>query len=228
MNNPLVIHGKLTFLFLWVGVSVLGWFLVPINTLYPNLKTYFEVANRGLAYAVCGLMIGLVLGVGQVLVLKQKLYPSKKWFVMTLAGYTLAWPIGLAISTLLPAIAFALQGSSFLPLRQPAEISFFPFPIDIILGSWVVGMAQWIALRQLLPYRNSRLAALWILGVCLSMGLGIFVALIGRTAPININSGILFDLILAIERVKIGVISGIVTGFLLLLITVQSGRGVNP
>jgi hypothetical protein len=60
------------------------------------------------------------------------------------------------------------------------------------------------------------------------MGLGIFVALIGRTAPININSGILFDLILAIERVKIGVISGIVTGFLLLLITVQSGRGVNP
>jgi hypothetical protein len=157
-------------------------------------------------------------------VLKQKLVSSKKWFFVTLAGCTLALPIGLAISTLIPAISFTLQGSSFLPLRDPTSIFFFPFPMDIFFGGWVVGIAQWIALRQILPYRNSRLAALWILGVWLSIGLGIIAMLIGRSSPININSGMLLDPTLAIERVYIGVVSGFVTGLLLLLVVHQVGK----
>jgi len=224
MSNRLAVKGKVTFLLLWIGVSALGWFLGPINTLQPTLRTYLDVANRALAYAVCGLIIGLVIGIGQFLVLKQKLYSSKKWFFMTLAGYTLALPIGLVISTLIPAISFTLQGSSFLPLREPTTIFFFPFPMDIFLGGWVVGIAQWITLRQILPYRNSRLAALWILGVWLSIGLGIIAMLIGRTVPININSGMLFDTTLAIERVYIGVVSGLVTGLLLLFVIHQAGQ----
>jgi hypothetical protein len=227
MNNRLAVKGKVTFLLLWIGVSALGWFLGPINTLQPTLRTYLDVANRALAYAVCGLIIGLVIGFGQFLVLKQKLYSSKKWFFMTLAGYTLALPIGLVISTLIPAISFTLQGSSFLPLREPTTIFFFPFPMDIFLGGWVVGIAQWITLRQILPYRNSRLAALWILGVWLSIGLGIIAMLIGRSAPININSGMLFDTTLAIERVYIGVVSGLVTGLLLLFVIHQAGQVEN-
>jgi hypothetical protein len=118
MNNRLAVKGKVTFLLLWIGVSTLGWFLVPINTLNPTLRTYLDVANRALAYTACGLSIGLVIGIGQFLVLKQKLYSSKKWFSMTLIGYTLAWPIGLAIITLFSAIAWNLHGSSFLPLRE--------------------------------------------------------------------------------------------------------------
>jgi len=218
----MTIQGKVPFLFLWIGVSGLGWLLIPINTLNPNLKSYWEVANRGLVYAACGLMIGLVIGLGQFLVLKHSRVPSKTWFGMTLAGYTLAWPVGLAISTLIPAIAFALRGESFLPLRQPAAISFFPFPMDLVLGGWVVGVAQWFALRQILPHRNSRLAALWALGVWLSVGLGLFVALIGRSAPINIDSGTVFDATLAFERAKIGIISGLVTGLLVLFVLGQA------
>ncbi len=227
MSNQLAVKGKVTFLLLWIGVSALGWFLGPINTLQPTLRTYLDVANRALAYAVCGLIIGLVIGFGQFLVLKQKLYSSKKWFFMTLAGYTLALPIGLVISTLIPAISFTLQGSSFLPLREPTTIVFFPYPMDIFFGGWVVGIAQWIALRQILPYRNSRLAALWILGVWLSIGLGIIAMLIGRSAPININSGMLFDTTLAMERVYIGVVSGLGTGVLLLFVIHQVGKTEN-
>jgi hypothetical protein len=224
MNNRLAVKGKVSFLILWIGISALGWFLGPINTLQPTLRTYLDVANRALAYTICGLFIGLVIGIGQFLVLKQKLYSSKKWFFLTLAGYTLALPIGLAIFTLIPAISFTLQGSSFLPLREPTTIFFFPFPMDIFFGGWVVGIAQWIALRQILPYRNSRLAALWILGVWLSLGLGILAMLFVRTTPININSGMLLDPALALGRVCIGVVSGLVTGVLLLLVIHQVGK----
>jgi len=227
MNNRLAVKGKAIFLLLWMGISAFAWILAPINTFQPTLRTYLDVANRVLASAVCGLIIGLVMGFGQFLVLKQKLASSKKWFFLTLAGYTLALPIGLAISTLMPVLSFTLQGSSFLPLKEPTTIFFFPFPMDIFFGGWVVGFAQWIALRQILPYRNFCLAALWILGVWLSIGLGIIAMLIGRLAPININSGMLFDTTLAIERVYIGVVSGLITGFLLLFVIHQAGQVEN-
>ncbi|MGA2505641.1 MAG: hypothetical protein ABSG01_16285 [Anaerolineales bacterium] len=221
MSDRLAVKGKATFLLLWMGISALAWFLAPINALQPTLRTYLDVANRALAYAVCGLIIGLVMGFGQFLVLKQKLYSSKNWFFVTLAGCTLALLLGLAISTLIPAISFTLQGSSFLPLREPTTIFFFPFPMDIYLGGWVVGIAQWIALRQILPYRNFRLAALWVFGVWLSIGLGIIAMLFARTTPVNVNSGLLLDPTLAMERVYIGVVSGLVTGILLLLVIHQ-------
>jgi hypothetical protein len=218
MSNLPTVKGKVTFILLWISISTLGWILSPIIFFYPTLRTYLEVANRALAYAGCGLIIGLVLGIGQSLVLKQKLSSFKNWFVMTLAGYTLAWPIGLAISTIIPAIAFAVQGSSFLPLLKPTNTDYFPFPTDIMLAGWVIGIAQWTALRQILPYRNSRLAALWVLGVWLSIGLGVIVALIGRVAPININPGLVFDTTTVIDRVKIGLTSGFISGLLLLFV----------
>jgi hypothetical protein len=224
MNNRLAVKGKATFLLLWMGISALAWLLAPINTLQPTLRTYLDVANRALAYAICGLIIGLVMGFGQFLVINQKLYSSKKWFFVTLAGYTLALPIGLAISTLIPAISFPLHGLSFLPLRGPSTFIYFPFPGDIFFGSWVVGLVQWIALRQILPYRNFRLAALWVFGVWLSIGLGIIAMLFARTMPINVNSGLLLDPTLAMERVYIGVVSGLVTGILLLLVIRLVGK----
>ena len=220
----LAVKGKIVFLILWIGVNALGWLIAPINALSPDLRTYLEVANRALAYAAWGLVIGSVTGIGQFLVLKQKWYSTKRWFFMTLVGYTFALPIGLAVSTLIPAIAFPLRGSGFLPFREPSSIFFFPFPGDIVLGGWVVGIAQWIVLRQILPYRNSRLAALWILGVWLSFGLGIFALLLARSGPININSGIWLDAHLAIERVWTGGVSGLVTGLLLLFVIDQAGK----
>ena len=226
MNNRLAVKGKATFLLLWIGVSALGWLFAPINALSPDLRAYLEVANRAFVYAVCGLVIGLVIGIGEFLVLRQKWVSFKRWFFMTLAGYTLALPAGLAISTLIPAIASSLQGSGFLPLREPSSIFYFPFPGDVVFGGWVVGIAQWIALRQVLPYRNSRLAALWTLGVWLSFGLGIFALLIARSGPININSGNLYDVNLAIERVWTGGVSGLVTGLLLLFVIDQAGKKV--
>ena len=222
MNSYSTAKDKVTFLLIWIGISILGWFLAPLNTLSPLLRTYLDVANRTLAYTAYGLIIGLIIGTGQSLLLKQELSSSKKWFTLTLAGYTLALPIGLAISTLIPAITFPLHGLSFLPLKEPSTISYFPFPTDIFFGGWIVGLAQWSALRQIFPYRNSRLAALWILGVWLGIGLGIFAMLIGRTAPINLNSGMLFDTTLAVERIKIGAASGMVSGLLLLFVIHQA------
>ena len=59
------------------------------------------------------------------------------------------------------------------------------------------------------------------------MGLGIIVMLIGRLAPININSGTILDPTLAMERVYIRVVSGLVTGLLLLFVIHQVGRTEN-
>jgi hypothetical protein len=224
MNNRLAVKGKATFLLLWMGISALAWLLAPINSLQPTLRTYLDVANRVLAYAICGLIMGFVMGFGQFLVLKQKLVSSKKWFFLTLAGCTLALPVGLVISTLVPAISFPLHGSSFLPLRGPSTFIYFPFPGDIFFGSWVIGFAQWIALRQILPYWNYRLATLWVFGVWLSIGLGIIAMLFARTTPINVNSGLLLDPTLAMGRVYIGVVSGFVTGVLLLLVVHHVGK----
>ena len=227
MINRLAVKGKVTFLILWMGVNILGWLFAPINALAPDLRTYLEVANRAFVYAAWGLVIGSVTGIGQFLVLKQRWYSTKRWFFMTLVGYTFALPIGLAVSTLIPAIASSIRGSGFLPLNEPASILYFPFPGDVVLGGWVVGIAQWIALRQILPYRNSRLAALWILGVWLSFGVGIFALLLARSGPININSGLWFDANLAIERVWTGGVSGLVTGLLLLFVINQAGKKVS-
>ena len=223
MSDRLTIKGKITFLLLWIGISALGWFLAPINTLNPTLRTYFDVGNRILAYAGCGLILGLVMGIGQFFLLKQKAVASKKWFWMTLAGYTLALPVGLVITTLIPAISFPLHGSGFLPLREPSTISYFPFPMDIFMGGWVLGIAQWTVLRQMLSFRNSPLATIWVVGVWLSFGLGIFAMLIGRSAPVNLNSGMIFDSTQALERVYLGLASGFATGLLLLFVIHQAG-----
>ena len=224
MSDRLAIKGKVFFLLLWIGISALGWFLSPINTFNPTLRTYLEVGNRALAYAGCGLILGLVMGIGQFLLLKQKAVASRKWFFMTLAGYTLALPVGLAVTTLIPAISFPLHGSGFLPLREPSTISFFPFPTDIFFGGWVLGLAQWTVLRQILSYRNSPLAIIWVVGVWLSFGLGIFAMLIARSAPINVNSGMVIDPGLAVQRAIMGAVSGLVTGLLLIFVIHQAGK----
>jgi len=48
--------------------------------------------------------------------------------------------------------------------------------------------------------------------------------LIGRSAPINVNSGMIFDSTLALERVYLGLASGLVTGLLLLFVIYQAGK----
>jgi hypothetical protein len=218
-HKAIIGKDKTIFLILWMSVSILGWLLVPINALDPNLRTYMEVGIRALVYTACGLFIGLIIGAGQFLVLKHKLNSPNNWFVLTLAGYALAWPVGLLISTLISTIAFSLQSSSFLPLIEPSKsISYFPFPFDIIMGGWVVGITQWIGLRQILQYRTFHMAALWVLGVWLSIGLGIFTPIPGVARIYNANLNMVVDPILAMERIKIGLISGLVTGLLLLLI----------
>jgi hypothetical protein len=222
-NNPLIIKNKAGFLLLWTAVNALGWLLAPINTFKP-LMTYLEVANRMLVYAGCGLLMGLVIGTGQSFILMKQTGVSKKWFFITLAGYSLAWPVGLAISTLIPSIAFHLQASGFLPISQPGTVWYYSFPLDLFFGAWLIGLAQWMILRILLPYRNSRLAALWILGGGLSVGLGIIAMFIGRTVPLDFHAGMLFDVTLAFDRVKIGLTSGLVTGLLLWFVIDQAGR----
>jgi hypothetical protein len=228
MYKLLSTTNKVTFLLLWIGVTLLAWLVSPVNTLYPTLRTYLEVAARVRDYAVCGLIIGSVTSIGQTLILRLEGQDFKRWLGATLIGYALAWPAGLFVATLIPTVTFGLKGSGFLPLTEPTTIFYFPYPTDIILGGGVVGFAQWLALRHLLPHRNTSLAGLWIMGVWLSIGLGIVIGLLGRTIPLNHNSGMLFDSALAIERVKTGVASGFITALLLLFITYQASQQEKP
>lgn len=103
---------------------------------------------------------------------------------------------------------------------------FFPFPIDVVLGGWSLGLSQWLVLWHLLPYRNSRIALLWILGVWMSFAFGMLALLLARAGPINVNSGMWLDGKLAIERVWAGGVSGLLTGVLLLFVIDQAGKKV--
>ena len=126
---------------------------------------------------------------------------------------------------MIPSIAFPLQGEGFLPISQPGTVYYSPFPDDLFSGAWVIGLVTWITLRSLLPYQNPRLAALWILGVWLSVGLGIITMFIWRSSvPLFANVDRTFDAALAYDRVKIGLVSGLVTGLLLLFVIDQAGR----
>jgi len=131
------------------------------------------VGSRILAYAACGLILGLVMGIGQLFLLKQRIVASKKWFWMTLAGYTLALPVGLAITTLIPAISFPLHGSGSC---RSGTIYYFLLSFSNgyfygRLGSWHNPMDR-IKTNIALP--ELPLAIIWVVGVWLSFGLGIF------------------------------------------------------
>jgi hypothetical protein len=213
-------RGLITLL-LWIIATAAGWIFGVIDLAGAQARTYMEILRMIPYYASQGLLIGLGTGLGQSLVLQPRLRRSSEWFQATFVGYGLAFPIGLLIATLIPSVAFPLRGSNFLPLSVPSTIFFTPYPAAVIFGGFVVGIAQWTVLRRILPKKNLRIGLLWMLGVWLGVGLGMFVGQWVYTVSNSAHLSGLFQT--GLEQMAIGAITGIITGLILLTLLGKSG-----
>lgn len=209
MTNKSFIERLVFFLF-WVIVSALGW-LAGILDLTSNARTYLEVAQLIPAYLLDGLLVGLVTGIGQALILRKVMPRTSRWFWNTLLGYTLAFPAGLLVEVLIPSIAFPLQGAEFLPLSRPSTMTIYLYPQSLFWGAFIVGLAQWPVLRHFIPDPNAKKRALWVLVTWVGPGLGIFARWF--------FFGILFT---DIEKLSMGVATGVITGLAFLIMTNQA------
>ncbi len=219
MKEHMTQRSNLIFLLLWTGITVLGWSFVPINTLYPYLHSYWDVAITALDYTVYGFAIGLIIGLGQFLLLQHRSSSSKIWFVMTVVGYMFSWTIGLVIFTFILAIIITPKEMFPSMVNGISRATYTPYPLDTLLGGWAVGAAQWIALRNILPHLKNRWAVFWILGNWLSTGLGI-ILILDSPIPAGPDMIIPYGIYLSplVARIITGAISGLISGGLLLFI----------
>jgi hypothetical protein len=215
-------------LLVWAFATTFGWVVSPSNVFPSGLQTYLEVSIRILAYAGCGLLIGTVTGAIQTIILKHKMTRILHWWRQTILGYALTLSGGLLLTILIPTISFNLQHSGFLPLTQPAGITYYSSPFDFYLGGFILGIFQWSCLGRALPVKGGRLALLWILGTGVSIGIGIIIGIIGVNIgipPLPSNSlGNWISLPFVIQRLKIGLVSGLLQGFILLLVVNRSNH----
>jgi hypothetical protein len=208
----------------WLVATSLGWALVPLTHLQTAFRTYAEIARQLPVYALVGFLLGAATGLGQALVLRQNGRLAWRWWLASAVGFALALPLALVVVTLIPSFFFAARGANpwFLPLSEPAGTFFNPLPNVMALCGGVVGAAQWLALRRLLPRARPAMALLWIFGAWASLSIGLAIGEIARTVALGFGwTGVTRGLF---GRAVAGAAIGLFTGTLLILLTRESQR----
>jgi hypothetical protein len=167
---------------LWVLATSVGWALVPFTALDPEFRTYAEIARQLPMYCFVGLLLGLTTGLLQAVVWKLLGMPAARWWWATTLGYGLALPLSLIVFTLILSMFLMLRGQNplFLPMTEPAGTQLYPLPGSMALWGGVVGAAQWLAMRRLLPRATRAMALLWVFGAWLSVSLGLTFGALAR------------------------------------------------
>jgi hypothetical protein len=195
---------------LWVIATAIAWLAGIFDLTNTSAHSYLEIARLIPVYLLDGLLIGSVAGIGQALILRRFMPKISRWFWATTLGYTLAFPVSLILTILIPAIAFPLQGEKFLPFAGPSTMTIYLMD-SLFWGAFIIGVAQWQVLKQIVQKPNAKKAALWIFSSWLGCGLGIFVR------------GWLWNAHLAgLDRAAIGIVMGMITGLALLILLKQS------
>lgn len=195
---------------LWVIATATAWFAGIFDLSNASAQTYLEIARLLPVYLLDGLLIGSVAGIGQALILRRFMPKISHWFWATTLGYALAFPVSLILTVLIPAIAFPLQGEKFLPFAGSSTMTIY-LTNSLFWGAFIIGVAQWQVLKQIVQKPNAKKAALWIFSSWLGCGLGIFAR------------GWLWNVHLAgSDRVVIGIVIGMMTGLALLILLKQS------
>jgi hypothetical protein len=195
---------------LWVIATAIAWLAGIFDLTNTSAHSYLEIARLIPVYLLDGLLIGSVAGIGQALILRRFMPKISRWFWATTLGYTLAFPVSLILTILIPAIAFPLQGEKFLPFAGPSTMTIYLMD-SLFWGAFIIGVAQWQVLKQIVQKPNEKKAALWIFSSWLGCGLGIFVR------------GWLWNAHLAgLDRAAIGIVMGMITGLALLILLKQS------
>jgi hypothetical protein len=159
---------------LWILATTIGW-SAGVFGLNSTAKTYMDVARLLLIYLADGLLIGLVLGIGQALVLRKFTLLNWEWVRVTVLGYVLAFVIGLLVSISIPSIVWGLQGEYLLPFTQPSTVSIWFNIDDLFYGGFLIGPIQWRVLKQIIPNPKRSKAILWMLVNWFAIGVSMFI-----------------------------------------------------
>ena len=133
---------------LWVIATAIAWLVGIFDLTNASAHSYVEIARLLPVYLLNGLLIGVVAGIGQALILRRFMQQASHWFWATTLGYTLAFPVSLILTVLIPAIAFPLHGEKFLPISGPSTMTIYLMD-SLFWGAFIIGVAQWQVLKQI-------------------------------------------------------------------------------
>lgn len=201
---------------LWTLATTIGWWAGVLDLDF-DAKTYLEIVRLLPIFLADGLLIGLVLGIGQALVLRRLTSFNWQWVWVTCIGYGLAFMTGLVVTTLIPSIIIRLRyGTSFLPLVEPSTVSIFLNMDDLFWGGFLIGIFQWPILKTIVPNPGWNKALLWVLANWFVLGASIFVRAFTQES-----------LLANFQMPILGVVMGITPGGILLILLSNSDLVAN-
>jgi hypothetical protein len=228
MDTSLKQFGTRTAL-LWILVSIIGWVFFPLDR-FAVVRAYAEIPRLLLAYSVSGAVVGLVLGTAQAWVVRRPGYRAHDWVPTTVAAYGLGLPLGLIGSLLIAVLSWrVVRGEALLPLTAPAGYvgpAVWPYMNALVIGGGLVGLIQWRLVRRLLPYPKFRMAALWVFGCWLAIGLGVWLGPIPALLllPPSLTGDPLSLVFIVLAQMGTGLVSGAISGLVLLILVRESRR----
>jgi hypothetical protein len=174
---------------LWVLATSVGWALVPFTALDVSFRTYAEIVRQLPVHGLVGLVLGMTTGLSQAVVWNKQGRPSARWFLATALGYGIAFPTCLILFTLMTTFSWTQFGqhTPLLQWTEPGTIVFYPLLQTLALSGGIVGAAQWLALRRLLPRARRAMTLLWVFGVWLSLNLGMYLGALVRAWALGLG-----------------------------------------
>jgi hypothetical protein len=211
-TNSKTQSNQLSIFFLWILATTIAW-SAGVFDLNSTAKTYVDVARLLLIYLVDGLVIGLVLGIGQILILRRFTHLNWDWVRVTVVGYGLAFLMGAFISISIPSIVWGLQGEYLLPFAGSSTVSVWFNMDDLFWGGFLIGPIQWHVLKKILPNPNRSKAILWMLVNWFVLGSSMFIR------------AFTYDTVFAsFPMPMMGIVMGTVTGVVVLAFLSNSDR----
>lgn len=207
----------------WILATTVGWsmrilelWLKREEGTLGTVRTLAEIPEVLLITSISGLLAGLIMGFGQWRVLRRfRLTDENKWLWSTLIGMALLAPLGISIST---AMAWMSWPGDFLP--ESRTMFLILYPTHYIYGGFMLGAFQWLGLRNMLENWGWKEAALWIFGTWAGIGLGVFAGNMFSYSLFNTPTQVVHRFVT--EQAITGLILGIVTGALLLILLRES------
>lgn len=207
----------------WILATTVGWsmrilelWLKREEGTLGTVRTLAEIPEVLLVTSISGLLAGLIMGLGQWRDLRSfRLTDENKWLWSTFIGMALLAPLGISIST---AMAWISWPGDFLPENRTMFLILYP--THYIYGGFMLGAFQWLGLRNMLEKRGWKVAALWIFGTWAGIGLGVFSGPFVSYSIFHMPSQMGSRFIT--EQAITGLILGIVTGAILLILLCES------
>ncbi len=153
----------------WLMATTLGWAVSFVAVGSTAVHSWSEWQALVVSLFINGALVGTVVGLGQALVLGPRQVSLLKWTLVTLAAYAVGlpasvvlatgialwtWPVGLPTLVGLPGVFITIN------MRHAA------------LGGAVLGLGQWLVLRDRAVPATGHGALLWILGNVCGLGIG--------------------------------------------------------